>query len=832
MRSTTHHRPYTIATDYSTIILTLIFITYCHFVPTYLITTLVPTEDTYTIKTLHRNYILKITPEPFKKYYTILYNDTQLLALVIAISALLCTTLSPYRQTILRPSFRTSLGIYTYFVTLVQFVQAILIAIDNIVAPLFPIILFIALKIFNEPTNTYIREFTMIRNEVYWVPDQLLPPPPLRRLTDPYYYKTQPYTSVTLVPPFTQRSVLLEPNFTHNQHLAEQYRTLRQAYILPYLVPTACPTYAHYCCQIHYTTVADSLADRLYSLTTLTPNFLAPRPLYDFPTPMFTAQFNQTNPPLGPLQFTFYATPLAILNFCTTGPHTDQDPSLWQQYVDQYLRPLSTFVDALTLEHDFLVAAAKATNWAPHFPYMEFLDFQRRQQTNTTNTHTHIEHTRPLRTLHAAPTHNLDSQQSRRHRTRSAPIQSNINPMSPSRAPSPTPPHQPQPRRSERLRQRREQNERNTENNSPQNIDPNLPITQTTSLTPHLSPETPNFPSQENVETPPRPLTLPPLPTITFPLSPRSPSSEHTSNSTNNDYPTSLPTTPLITAQPNIQPSYTPPTLTSTSPRQLAACHQTEQFVSPNDSNNSGYNTVRTHHYSVIHTTTMEPRNSNNGYTHTYNSHPILPQHTPTPLTHNTPTYPSLEPPQRPTFNTTTNHLSAQAPTMQLNSDGAQALTNLLNTLRPNLAPDNKQIDFRHLTQTYTQPRMIQHELKQFANARNVSKTQLDNFVETTSKPFQRILQRPRRHGRSKSITHPSQQSRLSQTHSLVPSIRRPHSIIRSPSHSLLAIHSSYSSRRMYYTRPRQCRPRNSHRPYGTQFQQSHANDQRPFLRQ
>ena len=343
--------------------------------------------------TLHRNYILKITPEPFKKYYTLLYNDTQLLALVIAISALLCTTLSPYRQTILRPSFRTSLGIYTYFITLVQFIQAILIAIDNIVAPLFPIILFIALKIFNEPTNTYIREFTMIRNEVYWVPDQLLPPPPLRRLTDPYYYKTQPYTSVTLVPPFTQRSVLLEPNFTHNQHLAEQYRTLRQAYILPYLVPTACPTYAHYCCQIHYTTVADSLADRLYSLTTLTPNFLAPRPLYDFPTPMFTAQFNQTNPPLGPLQFTFYATPLAILNFCTTGPHTDQDPSLWQEYVDQYLRPLSTFVDALTLEHDFLVAAAKATNWAPHFSYMEFLDFQRRQQTNTVDTHTHTSNT-------------------------------------------------------------------------------------------------------------------------------------------------------------------------------------------------------------------------------------------------------------------------------------------------------------------------------------------------------------------------------------------------------------------------------------------------------
>ena len=73
---------------------------------------------------------------------------------------------------------------------------------------------------------------------------------------------------------------------------------------------------------------------------------------------------------------------------------------------------------------------------------------------------------------------------------------------------------------------------------------------------------------------------------------------------------------------------------------------------------------------------------------------------------------------------------------MQLNSDGAQALTNLLNTLGPNLAPDNKQIDFRHLTQTYTQPRMTQHELKQFANARNVSKTQLDNFVERLQNLF------------------------------------------------------------------------------------------------
>ena len=73
---------------------------------------------------------------------------------------------------------------------------------------------------------------------------------------------------------------------------------------------------------------------------------------------------------------------------------------------------------------------------------------------------------------------------------------------------------------------------------------------------------------------------------------------------------------------------------------------------------------------------------------------------------------------------------------MQLNSDGTQALTNLLNTLGPNLAPDNKQIDFRHLTQTYTQPRMTQHELKQFANARNVSKTQLDNFVERLQNLF------------------------------------------------------------------------------------------------
>ena len=108
--------------------------------------------------------------------------------IIIAVSATLCTNIIPIPpKHILCPSFRTTLGIYTYFVTLVQFVQAILIAIDNIVAPLFPIILFIALKIFNEPTNTYIREFTMIRNEVYWVPDQLLPPPPLRRLTDPYY---------------------------------------------------------------------------------------------------------------------------------------------------------------------------------------------------------------------------------------------------------------------------------------------------------------------------------------------------------------------------------------------------------------------------------------------------------------------------------------------------------------------------------------------------------------------------------------------------------------------------------------------------------------------
>ena len=75
MRSTnTPQTPHTIATDYSTIILTLIFITYCHFVPTYLITTLVPTEDTYTIKTLHRNYILQITPEPFKQ---VLYTPIQ-----------------------------------------------------------------------------------------------------------------------------------------------------------------------------------------------------------------------------------------------------------------------------------------------------------------------------------------------------------------------------------------------------------------------------------------------------------------------------------------------------------------------------------------------------------------------------------------------------------------------------------------------------------------------------------------------------------------------------------------------------------------------------------
>ena len=131
----------------------------------------------------------------------------------------------------------------------------------------------------------------------------------------------------------------------------------------------------------------------------------------------------------------------------------------------------------------------------------------------------------------------------------------------------------------------------------------------------------------------------------------------------------------------------------------------------------------------------MEPRNSNND-THTHSTPPHFSRHTPTPLTHNTPTYPSLDPPQRPTFNTTTNHLSAQAPTMQLHPDGAQALTNLLNTLGPNLAPDNKQIDFQHLTQTYTQPRMTQHELKQFANARNVSKSQLDNFVERLQNLF------------------------------------------------------------------------------------------------
>ena len=68
------------------------------------------------------------------------------------------------------------------------------------------------------------------------------------------------------------------------------------------------------------------------------------------------------------LPFTFYATPLAILNFCTTGPHTDQDPDLWPLYVEHYLHPLSTFIDALTLERDFLVAAAKATNWASSFP--------------------------------------------------------------------------------------------------------------------------------------------------------------------------------------------------------------------------------------------------------------------------------------------------------------------------------------------------------------------------------------------------------------------------------------------------------------------------------
>ena len=104
MRSTTHHRPYTIATDYSTVILTLIFITYCYFIPTYLVTTLIPTADYSTLQTVNHTYILQITPEPFKKYYTLLYNDTQLLILVIIISAILCTTLSPYRQTILRPS--------------------------------------------------------------------------------------------------------------------------------------------------------------------------------------------------------------------------------------------------------------------------------------------------------------------------------------------------------------------------------------------------------------------------------------------------------------------------------------------------------------------------------------------------------------------------------------------------------------------------------------------------------------------------------------------------------------------------------------------------------
>ena len=95
MRSTTQHTPHTIATDYSTIILTLIFITYCHFIPTYLITTLIPTADYSTIQTLNHTYVLQITPEPFKKYYTLLYNDTQLLILVIIITAILCTNLIP-----------------------------------------------------------------------------------------------------------------------------------------------------------------------------------------------------------------------------------------------------------------------------------------------------------------------------------------------------------------------------------------------------------------------------------------------------------------------------------------------------------------------------------------------------------------------------------------------------------------------------------------------------------------------------------------------------------------------------------------------------------------
>ena len=724
--------------DYFTFALTLIFITYCHFFPPYLILSISPNEDYNFLLNINRKLILSITPEPFLSYYTTLHNNAVLLNTTLLATTLLCITLSPYRQPILRPSALTSLGIYIHFIITIQLTQAILILLDNIAAPLFPIILFIALKSFNPPSNTYIRQFTMIRNEVHWVPDQLIPRPPLSRLIDPYYYTSQPYRSLTPIQPSQQKSVLLEPNFIHNQHLAEQYRTLRQSYILPYLVPTACPSYAHYCCQIHYTTVADTLEDRLYSITTLTPNFLAPKPLYDFPTPMFTAQFNQTNPPLGPLPFTFYATPLAILNFCTTGPHTDQDPTFWQQYVHHYLRPLSTFIDAITLERDFLVAAAKATNWAPHFPYMEFTDFRLRY-TQHISQHTHSHFPPPPHGRHPQTIDHLNNRH-QSNRTQSEPVHQTTNPMSPSRSRSHSPPPPLQPRRSERLRQRREQISTTIDPSNQQNINPNIPIRQTNLHSTPDTPPTPNFPSHENV-LPTTPIVNPtPTNPLTVPLSPHSPSSHHSSNSTDNEYPTSLPPTPhnntnrsLVPTLPSPIPSLPIQRMEHTpTPNTI---HHTDHFLSPHDSNTSGYNTVRTQHYSIIHTTTMEPRNS---LDHTPTHPHSLPfsHHSPTPLTQETPSYPSLDPPRRNTFNTTTNHLSALAPSVPLNHDGAQALTNLLNTLGPNLAPDNKQIDFRQLTQTYSQPRMTQHELKQFATARNVSKSQLDNFVERLQNLF------------------------------------------------------------------------------------------------
>ena len=212
MISSTPHRYHALTSDYSTLFLTIIFIIYCHFIPIYILISILPTEDYYTIQKLYRKTILNRTPQPFLKYYTTLYNDPQLHMFSTTFSILLLIILAPYHNTPLRPSFRTSLGIYTRFIIIVHIIQSILIAFDNIIAPLFPIILFIALKIFNEPTYTYNTQFTMIRNEVYWVPDQLIPPPPLRRLQDPYYYTSQPYHSYTLAPPVRPKSILLEQN--------------------------------------------------------------------------------------------------------------------------------------------------------------------------------------------------------------------------------------------------------------------------------------------------------------------------------------------------------------------------------------------------------------------------------------------------------------------------------------------------------------------------------------------------------------------------------------------------------------------------------------------